>query len=314
MAEFPKIFIAYSRRDEDLLEELRMHLNPLERSKKVQIWYDGKIEPGTVWEANIKKHLHEADIILLLVSAASIASDYFYDREVKDALERHEKGTAKVVPLILRPCAWKTTPLATLQALPKDGIPLTQWASRDAAYNDAVTRIWKLVQGIEEKRKQEVLRPLGEIRSDSEKDIEKIKRRVINAGLALLITSSIGIALFYKYLYESRGLSPRQLQILEAHARAKDSLRRDSIFLMHLDKAERFVNNEEFYAATMYLDSASSFAVSEFDEYYIRRMKQRYDQLKFIKNSADDIKYRSFLDSLKEESKRLRSRRSSDYN
>ncbi len=68
-----KIFIAYSRKDTAYLEELRTHLTPLRRSGKVQIWFDGKIEPGIKWEDAIKENLHNADIILLLVSASAIA-------------------------------------------------------------------------------------------------------------------------------------------------------------------------------------------------------------------------------------------------
>ncbi|MEM6699370.1 MAG: SUMF1/EgtB/PvdO family nonheme iron enzyme [Bacteroidota bacterium] len=162
MPKLPKIFIAYARKDEALLNELRIHFAPLERSRRVEIWYDGKIEPGVVWEQAIKDQLHQADIILLLVSASAIASDYFYEKEVRDALQRHAAGTARVVPFILRPCAWKATQLFKLQALPKDGKPVTSWADRDAAYSDAVNRIWEMIkehedqqQALEEKRRKE---------------------------------------------------------------------------------------------------------------------------------------------------------------
>ena len=70
-----KVFVAYSRKDSDFLEELRVHFKPLEKSRRVEVWYDGKIEPGMVWEQTIKDHLHKADIILLLISASAIASD-----------------------------------------------------------------------------------------------------------------------------------------------------------------------------------------------------------------------------------------------
>lgn len=133
-----QIFIAYSRKDADYLAELRTHFTPLERSGKVKVWYDGKIEPGVVWETAIKANLHSADIILLLVSADAIASDYFYEKEMSDALDRHAAGTARVVPLIVRPCAWQETPLGDLQALPKDGLPVTEWPNRDAAYANAI--------------------------------------------------------------------------------------------------------------------------------------------------------------------------------
>ena len=36
------IFIAYSRKDESFLRELRVFLHPLEQNKQVEIWYDGE--------------------------------------------------------------------------------------------------------------------------------------------------------------------------------------------------------------------------------------------------------------------------------
>jgi formylglycine-generating enzyme required for sulfatase activity len=91
---------------------------------------------------------------LLLVSADSIASDYFYDKEVADALERHRAGTARVVPLILRPCVWRTTPLGELQALPQNGKPVTEWVNRDAAYTDAVEALWQMIGQMEADRNE----------------------------------------------------------------------------------------------------------------------------------------------------------------
>ncbi len=154
MSKPVEIFIAYSRQDGEMLAELRKHLTPLERSKRVTVWYDGKIEPGDVWEESIKRHLHGADIVLLLVSADSIASDYFYDKEVADALVRHREGSARVVPLILRPCTWRATPLAELQALPKDGKPVTVWPTRDDAFADAVDALWQMIEQLETDRRE----------------------------------------------------------------------------------------------------------------------------------------------------------------
>ncbi len=149
-----KIFIAYSRKDSEYLDEIRTHFTPLERSKRVTIWYDGKIEPGSVWEVEIKRRLHSANIILLLVSADSIASDYFYEKEMKDSLERHKKGTARVVPFILRPCAWNETPLGDLQAIPKNAKAVVSWANRDEAYFDAVDRLSSIIKRIESSLKE----------------------------------------------------------------------------------------------------------------------------------------------------------------
>ena len=136
------VFIAYARKDGEYLKRLRTYLRPLDRNRTIKIWYDGEIVPGTPWEADIKKHLHEAEIILLLVSANSLASDYFYEKEVADALERHKEEKAIVVPVILSDCAWEFTDLHSLQALPKDGKPISSWS------DGAMVKIRKIAENM----------------------------------------------------------------------------------------------------------------------------------------------------------------------
>ena len=98
-----QLFIAYSREDSDVLGKLLSHLSPLERSKVVnRIWYDGMIESGSDWDEEIKNNLQQSDIVLLLISADFISSEYCYDTEMQKALQMHEAGEAKVVPIILR--------------------------------------------------------------------------------------------------------------------------------------------------------------------------------------------------------------------
>ena len=86
-----EIFIAYARKDDGFLQDLLSHLSPLKRTSNVKTWHDGVIEAGTTWEKDIKDAIHRADIILLLVSAHSLNSDYFYETELTQALERHQK-------------------------------------------------------------------------------------------------------------------------------------------------------------------------------------------------------------------------------
>lgn len=143
------IFIAYSRKDEEFLRELRVFLHPLEQNKGVNIWYDGEIVAGEVWETSIKTALHRADVILLLVSANSLASEYFYEKEVQEALERHQSGICTVIPVILKPCGWEDTPLASLQALPKDGEAITLWNNRDQAYKSVFDGVKSAIAKIE---------------------------------------------------------------------------------------------------------------------------------------------------------------------
>ncbi|MCY7327177.1 MAG: toll/interleukin-1 receptor domain-containing protein, partial [Saprospiraceae bacterium] len=101
-----RIFIAYSHKDRGYLDELRVHAAPLTRNQRLRIWFDGEIRPGEVWDSSIKENLHAAHIILLLLSANALHSDYFYDQEVREALERHADGRVRVVPVLLTPCLW----------------------------------------------------------------------------------------------------------------------------------------------------------------------------------------------------------------
>src|SRR5436190_23237842 len=72
-----KLFYCYAHQDKELRDALDNHLSILKRQKLIEIWYDGKISRGVKWEDEIDKHLSSADIVLLLVSAAFLASDYW---------------------------------------------------------------------------------------------------------------------------------------------------------------------------------------------------------------------------------------------
>jgi hypothetical protein len=56
-------------------------------------------------------------------------------------MARHAAGEARVIPVILRPVDWHSAPFGTLQALPKDGHPVTSWSNRDEALLDVARGI-----------------------------------------------------------------------------------------------------------------------------------------------------------------------------
>ena len=141
------IFIAYSQQDHLLLEKLVSHLSVLERSGRADVWFDGEIEAGAEWEKTKVEALQNADIILLLISADFINSDYCYDVEMQGALQRHEAGTAQVVPILMRDCAWELTPFAKLKILPTNQKPIAndKLQVSDQALADVVEEINALV-------------------------------------------------------------------------------------------------------------------------------------------------------------------------
>ena len=94
--------------------------------------------------------MERAAIILLLVSADFIASNYCWGKEVKRALERHASGKARVLPVMLRSCDWRDSPFGKLQGLPKEMKPITTWQDRDAAWTDVakgIRRAAELMKG-----------------------------------------------------------------------------------------------------------------------------------------------------------------------
>ncbi len=130
----PRLFYSYSREDEPLRDQLAKHLSLLERQGVLSSWHDRNVAPGTIRDQEISRHLLAADIILLLISADFLASDYTWSRELEVALERHERGDARVIPVILRPTDWTGAPFSHLEPLPRDGRPVTSWPDRDEAF------------------------------------------------------------------------------------------------------------------------------------------------------------------------------------
>lgn len=128
------VFISYAHEDEQLRIALGKHLSVLEREGLVTAWHDRMIQPGKEWKGEIDSNLDNAGVILLLVSSDFINSDYCYDIELQRALEHHKNRTSIVVPVILRPVVWHKTPFSKLQAVPKDGKPVTEYQNQDSAF------------------------------------------------------------------------------------------------------------------------------------------------------------------------------------
>jgi hypothetical protein len=135
------VFFSYSHADEDLRNRLEVHLAMLERQGVITIWHDRRLPPGDEFDHGISEQLEIADLILLLVSPDFLASRYCYDVEMARALQRHRAGEARVLPVILRPCDWKSTPFGSLLATPTDGKPITKFTDYDDALLEVTNAI-----------------------------------------------------------------------------------------------------------------------------------------------------------------------------
>lgn len=181
------VFVSYSHRDEELRQELEVHLTALKRQGLIHTWSDRDITAGTGWQDEVERKLTSADVILLLVSPELIASDYCWDKEMIRALRRHWAGEARVIPIILRPCDWQSSPFGGLQALPRDGKPVTLWPHRDEAFLDVVRGLRAVIEELRSTmrataREREVAQPsvAQEIKPALEREEKVLPRERIN--------------------------------------------------------------------------------------------------------------------------------------
>ncbi|GJL58050.1 MAG: hypothetical protein NPIRA03_09070 [Nitrospirales bacterium] len=143
------LFYSYAHEDESLREELAGHLKIMERRGVIRPWHDRCLAPGQTWDQEINTQLAAADLVLLLVSADFINSDYIWGKELDVAMKRHASKEASVVPVMLRAVDITDAPFAALQGLPTDLRPVTSWPNRDEAWTDVAKGIRRTVEQIQ---------------------------------------------------------------------------------------------------------------------------------------------------------------------
>lgn len=136
-----RAFVSYSHKDSRFLEELQKHLNLLQQERILASWSDRKLLPGDDWDGKINENLKLANLILLLVSADFLNSTYVRNTEIPLAMDKHESGEARVIPVILDETDWKAQPFKMLQALPSGAKPVSKWRSRRSAAADVAAGI-----------------------------------------------------------------------------------------------------------------------------------------------------------------------------
>jgi len=142
------LFYSYSHKDDSYRVDFEEHLSSLRESKLITDWHDRKISAGMEWAGQIDSNLEKAHIIVFLVSSAFLSSKYCNEVEMACALRRHSEGTARVIPVIVRPVDFEGMPFAKLQAVPKDGLAITLWPNKDEAWTDVAKQIRRVVREI----------------------------------------------------------------------------------------------------------------------------------------------------------------------
>lgn len=182
MDERIELFISYAQKDDELLSQLETHLGGLKQRNVINTWHRRKVGAGDEVIKKVDENLKKADVILLLVSADFLASDYCFGKELEDAMKRHDRKESKVVPILLRRVAgWKKTPFGKLQAFPRNGRPLTLWRNEDEAFADVVNSIEGVIDELHAQRK-EIAKQKKSYKEQYKKKLEQILSREKKIG------------------------------------------------------------------------------------------------------------------------------------
>ena len=156
-----QMFVSYSHRDRKHLDTLRVHLAGLERSGQLHCWWDGQLEVGKAWEPRILEALHRADIVLLLLTAHFVASDYV-DKELRVARERETRGEMiDLVPVLVESFDLGAHWLGELQLISVNGKAIMQSRLGSAAWEHVARQIRLKVECIAGERP--VMQVLNEV-------------------------------------------------------------------------------------------------------------------------------------------------------
>lgn len=118
------IFISYSHRDKQWLDKIRTFLKPVLAGEKITLWTDENIEAGENWENRIIAEIDKARLVILLVSADFLASDYIVGKELPLILKNHAKGDTLLYWIPIGEAVYESTPLREIQSAGNPGRPL----------------------------------------------------------------------------------------------------------------------------------------------------------------------------------------------
>lgn len=111
-----RIFISYAHADNESadpdqrwLDRLVEMVAPLQMTNEIGLWTDRDIKAGAKWNSQLEEVITTADVAVLLVSPAYLASRFIRESELPTLLYRAQKAhrNVDILPVILRYCLYE---------------------------------------------------------------------------------------------------------------------------------------------------------------------------------------------------------------
>jgi predicted acylesterase/phospholipase RssA len=139
-----RVFISYSHRNGEWLERLKKHLAP-HALQTTFIWDDQRIQPGQLWENQIREALAQARVCVLLVSREYLNSPYVREQELPHVVRLAEREGVHLLWIPLDDSGFQQAFLRPFQALTRQPLGALGEADAEAGLQQAAAEIVRVL-------------------------------------------------------------------------------------------------------------------------------------------------------------------------
>lgn len=109
---YKRVFVSYSSKDRDYLDRLATHLQLYKNAGVIDYWDDLLLTGRDEWDEKIKDEMNRANILIMLLSPAYLATDYILKEEIPIALKHLNEPmpSKQVFWILLKPCSYELFP------------------------------------------------------------------------------------------------------------------------------------------------------------------------------------------------------------
>jgi internalin A len=154
-----RLFVSYAHDDVRKLKPLGTHLKILGRRGYIQVWDDKQLVAGEEWEERIMTELSQAEIVLMIYSTASRASDFIQDKEGPMAVKLSQGKACRLIVVPLDRKDWDDhapleQELKKLQAASWNAKPVLEFTPQTKGWQEVEQAIQKVVLNLRDLSRQ----------------------------------------------------------------------------------------------------------------------------------------------------------------